>query len=304
METRTFEPMSVGGVLDHTFRIYKNNFLRFIAIVAVIQIPISLLMIGSQSLLYSGIEMPDEAKIKEALENDNASPPVDPNQLYYTQTENVSANPAAGFAAMAVSGLLAFIGTFLCQGALAKNISESYLGHDLSVGDTYRFIWPKLLTLLGAGILVTLAVYAGILLLVVPGIIFGLWFALTTPAIIAEDLKATEGMKRSKRLAKGNLGKIFAVGFLAGLISGIINFIISYVGVFVSALIVQGNMTLTVIANSGFSMIGKILAMPITSAACILLYYDLRIRKEGFDLEMLAREMEPEDGQTNDTDSV
>ena len=44
MESQIFEPMSVGRILDNTFRIYKNNFIRFITIVAIIQIPISLLI--------------------------------------------------------------------------------------------------------------------------------------------------------------------------------------------------------------------------------------------------------------------
>jgi hypothetical protein len=39
------------------------------------------------------------------------------------------------------------------------------------------------------------------------------------------------------------------------------------------------------------SIIPQILATPIGASAFILLYYDLRIRKEGFDLEMLARSM-------------
>ena len=38
-----------------------------------------------------------------------------------------------------------------------------------------------------------------------------------------------------------------------------------------------------------FEIAGTILATPISAVAFILLYYDLRIRKEGFDLEMLSQ---------------
>ena len=41
--------MSVGRVLDNTFRIYRDNFIRFITIVAVFQVPIALLKIISTS---------------------------------------------------------------------------------------------------------------------------------------------------------------------------------------------------------------------------------------------------------------
>jgi hypothetical protein len=43
--------------------------------------------------------------------------------------------------------------------------------------------------------------------------------------------------------------------------------------------------------------LGQILAIPISTAASILLYYDLRIRKEGFDLQMLAQSMTAGQGE-------
>jgi hypothetical protein len=42
-----------------------------------------------------------------------------------------------------------------------------------------------------------------------------------------------------------------------------------------------------------FTVVGTVLVTPISSAATILLYYDLRIRKEGFDLEQLAQRLDP-----------
>ena len=120
---------------------------------------------------------------------------------------------------MVVTSILSMLGHILCRGALTKSVSESYLGTEITVGQAYRFVWPNFLNLIGAGILVVLVVYLGLLLLVVPGIIFGLWFALTTPAIVVENLKVIEGMSRSKALASGNLGKILSVGFLIIVIS-------------------------------------------------------------------------------------
>jgi hypothetical protein len=146
---------------------------------------------------------------------------------------------------------------------------------------------------MGAGILVSLSVFGGMLLLIVPGIIFSLWFALTTPAIIAENTKAIEGMKRSRELARGNLGKIFSVLFLTSIISGIIGMIISVPFSLLSGVIqaTHGMGVLSTVVSQIGSMSGNIIAAPIGAAAAILLYYDLRIRKEGFDLEMLANEI-------------
>ena len=46
MPSTNFEPMSVGEIIDRTFKIYKSNFLRIVAIVAVIQIPLGLFQLG------------------------------------------------------------------------------------------------------------------------------------------------------------------------------------------------------------------------------------------------------------------
>jgi hypothetical protein len=51
--------------------------------------------------------------------------------------------------------------------------------------------------------------------------------------------------------------------------------------------------------NQFFTLIGQILAIPVGAAAFILLYYDLRIRKEGFDLQMLAQAMSSGQGDVN-----
>ncbi len=55
MQAHDFEPMSIGGILDRTFRIYKDSFIRFITIVAVIQVPIALLAIISTSAFQRGV---------------------------------------------------------------------------------------------------------------------------------------------------------------------------------------------------------------------------------------------------------
>lgn len=305
MAATNFEPMSIGQVLDGTFRIYKSNFVRFIAIVAIIHVPIGLFQIVSQSLVVSGIMSGTQEATPMVLPTDAAGiegfqdsargevPVYGESAPYGNGGSGVNMGlMIGGIVGAIIAGLAAIFGTILCQAALTKSISEHYLGNDISVGDAYKSVTPKIWTLLGAGILVSLVVFGGMLLLIVPGIIFSLWFALTTPAIIAEDAKAKEGMGRSRELARGNLGKIFSVLFLTSIIAGIIGMIISVPFSIFSNIMGPGVFS-TTIGQIG-SITGNILAAPISAAAAILLYYDLRIRKEGFDLEMLANEISDE----------
>jgi hypothetical protein len=184
----------------------------------------------------------------------------------------------------------------LCQAALTKSVSETYLGHEISIGEAYRFALPKALTLILATICVGLVTGLGFLLLIVPGVIFSLWFFLTTPAIVVENRSVGSGMSRSKALVGGNLGKVFAVAFLSVLIGAVISFLFFLLERLVGTMLPADSETLRAFMNHFAGTLDQILSMPISATASILLYYDLRIRKEGFDLQMLAQSMASEQG--------
>lgn len=305
MESQQFEPMSIGGILDRTFRLYKNNFVRFITIVAIIQVPINLLMLVSTSLMQRGLSIQPAVQYGN-FRNDETS----------NMEETMGKEEKNGFEGMGweepsptviilsaigmiISGIAAVLGNMLCQGALTKSVSEFYIGHEITVGQAYKFVLPKFLTLIGAGFLVSLIAGLGFMMCIVPGVIFSLWFALTTPSIIVENLRATKGMSRSKALASGNLGKIFCIGFLVMLITWAISIPFGGAGLIFGRILFARNVLLGSFINQFFTLIGQILAMPVGAAAFILLYYDLRIRKEGFDLQMLAQAMSSGQGDVN-----
>ena len=300
MEAMQFEPMSVGRIIDRTFTLYRNNFVRFITIVAIIQVPIGLLSVVSNSFLLAGISgetykseaAPESSETTELRsETDSETRPSAPRE------ERANALLAI-FAAIGavISALLMIMGGMLSQAALTKSVSETYLGRDISVGQAYKSILPRFLSLIGASILVTLVVWFGLVLLVVPGIIFGLWLFLTTPCIVVEDCRATDGMARSKALVSGNLGKVFAVGLVSLLIAWAVMIPASMIGSSVALLVGPDHMMLSMFVSQFLDMLGRILSTPIGAAASILLYYDLRIRKEGFDLQMLAQSAGPDRG--------
>ena len=259
-----FEPMSIGRILDQAFRIYKSRFIRFIAIIAVIQIPISLIRVLTQTLLI---------------------------QQEYSD-EGVSINIVLAGSSNLLMVFLMMLGQTLCSGALTRSVAETYLGRDMSVGQAYGHVLPKFLTLILASVLVSICVGFGFLLLVVPGVIFSLWFALTTPAIIMEDLGATPGMSRSRTLVKGNLGKVFAVGFLAFVLMLVITLPFGFAGTFLNRVVAQDNQTIAVLISQLCETLGQLITTPIGAITSILLYYDLRIRKEGFDLQMMIESMD------------
>ncbi|MCH8884525.1 MAG: hypothetical protein IIA41_13640, partial [SAR324 cluster bacterium] len=86
-------------------------------------------------------------------------------------------------------------------------ISASYLGENIGAVESYKRALPKMFRLLGASFMVGLIVFLGLICLVVPGIIFFLWYMLVSVVVMLESGSATDSLKRSKELVKDNIGK-------------------------------------------------------------------------------------------------
>jgi hypothetical protein len=115
---------------------------------------------------------------------------------------------AAGVLAVIYFGITVFLPAVLrLQIAMARH--QKLTLRDAVAGNS-RVGWR----LLGAGVLTGLAVLGGFILLIVPGIIFGVWFSLAAYAVVAEDLGVIAAMKRSRQLVKNRFWDTFGAGCL------------------------------------------------------------------------------------------
>jgi hypothetical protein len=283
--------MSVGRIFDRAFAIYRNNFLRFVTI---IEVPVSLLSMISRSWInsHSWIRVGTPVRQPIAVKRSSTTPDTRSGE-----------QPPLLFGCLGTALILLLYGVagMLCQAALIKNVSEVYLGNIIAVGQAYSFILPRSPTLVGATICVTLVTWFGFMFFFVPGVIFGLWFFLTVPAIVVEGHGALDGMSRSKALVAGNLGKVFAAGFWATVLGYIILLPLGRLGDLGGRALFGDNMMLRSFVNHFTETLSHILIVPIWASVSILLYYDLRIRKEGFDLQMLAQSMTSGQGELRAT---
>jgi uncharacterized membrane protein len=153
-------------------------------------------------------------------------------------------------------------------------VSESYLGRPISAREALRRSTPYVGRILIVSLLMTLAVGLGFLLLLVPGVILAVGLVLAIPAVVLEPRTSASGaLSRSWELTRGARWRIFGLGVVllvlsAGMLSGG-----GSVGV------------VTVIAIGGLV---QMFIYPLFYCVLTVTYYDLRVRKEGFDLELLA----------------
>ena len=255
-------PRSVTEIVDETFRLYRSNFLHFVAVSAVIQVPLGILWSVYTGLMQHG-----------------------------TLTGSPGFTPVGIGVGFFVLWLFSVIGYQLCTGALLKSVSESYLGGEISVGTAYDFVLPRLFRLVVNALLVLLIVVAGFLLLIVPGIIFTLWFCIVAHAIVLEDEGVLGALGRSKRLVSGNLRRAAGLLLLVGILGWVISAIFQMAGGQIARLLAADLVIVRLTISQAVRLVGGVLVVPIQAAALVLFYYDLRMRKEGFDLELLAERM-------------
>jgi hypothetical protein len=127
-----------------------------------------------------------------------------------------------------VAGVGSLIGYFWLAGALTEAVADIRDGRaDLSLQDTFGRVWPRVWTLLGAGLLAGIGIAIGLLLLIVPGLVLLTWWALISPAVVLERRGVLEAFGRSRELVRGHGWSVFGVVILTILISFAIGIAVS-----------------------------------------------------------------------------
>jgi hypothetical protein len=298
-----FRSMSVGEWLDATFTMYRRNFALIASISAVVQIPYALLT----WLLFT---LTGVATFVGSPFSSFGTPttPAQAQQLL---------NSYVGVLAVTVGLLLVslLIVVPLGEAATTRAVSDRYLDRTSSLMFAYRAALGRLRSLL-AMIVILIGAYAGSLVVVTALVLLlsalgagGLGVLLAVlafialipalimvyvrtvvavPAIVLERVSGLRGLQRSWQLISGRFWPTFGRMALLGLIAAIISSVIGAIFQVPVAALDPGN---AFVFDQVGSAIAAVFVGPITYIGVTLLYYDIRIRKEGFDIEMLARSL-------------
>ncbi len=184
--------------------------------------------------------------------------------------------PAGGLLADIVVGLF----SIPAAAAVMAAASDSYLGREVTVGGSARRAASRSLTLWLAAIAQGALMFIGFILLIVPAFIFFAWTAVMPPVVMLEHAGVNDAFTRSRALAKGDVLRIVGMVGVTTILVVLLTFAVT-----AAVLLVAGGESRLGTAAGNFV---TILVYPIVPVVTTLLYYDLRIRKEGFDLELLA----------------
>jgi len=169
-------------------------------------------------------------------------------------------------------------------------VSSAYLGGVMTPNEALRQASHRMWRIIALAFMTTVVVLAGFILFIVPGFILMSGLALSTTALILERLPSASGaMSRSWALTRGQRGKVFVTLLVTGLLF-LVPLIV--VGVLFGILSLTGVVS-TLIGQVVGALLGTFI-YPLLYVVVIVLYYDMRVRKEGFDLELLAAATAPE----------
>lgn len=258
-------PMSVSDILDGAFKLYKANLRTIVIIAATFIVPLQLTSAFFQRNLLGGQGILKIFNDPQAASN----------------SSSVGAN-------YAVTGLVYLVQLLLIPfiaGAISLVVSASYLGDTEEPGPALVATLKRSWALVIAFILIHLVELIGGVLCVLPGVAAMAMFVLVAPAIVVERLGPLAGIRRSWGLVKSRFWPTLGVALLSGLLASVLGSILGTPFSVVAALIGY---------HSGWILLGiggvlsSLVTQPFVAIVATLLYFDGRIRKEGFDLQMIA----------------
>jgi hypothetical protein len=268
-------PLGLGEVLDDIFRIYRRHFGLLCAIGLLVSVPSLMIRLtaGSVATLAFPISV-----------FGNLGNPQSSSTLVAPELPNLQ---LLGLSYLVFLALLPF-----SIGAVSRAAIDIALGNPVSVRSAFAGVARRYWALLGQTLIVLVAIVP--LLLCFPVAIWiGVRWAVGIPALLAEGIGPLKGLGRSWALTRGSWWRLFGTLLLVYLLQAVISGALGVLGLPVGFAIpfiptvVRAAIVLTVSTAAGA------LTLPVVYLCIVLLYFDLRIRRENFDLDQLARQVVP-----------
>ena len=274
--TPQLRPLSIGEVLDAGFRLLRHRFGTLMLCVLAAGLPLSLL----RTIIIASTD--------ERYYDVNAVPYFDvPTEVIVGQI---------------VAGLALFLGAMIAIAACFRVISAAYLGEPVTAGQSLRAGALRVPAMIGAGIVLGIlafvvffilallvAVFRPFVLVMIPAFAYLMvkW-SLVWPAIVAEKAGPLHAINRSWTLTEDHWWRSFAILLVLFLITIVMYFALSFALFAAFSGIDSISPIALAVIDTLFNVIVLAVVYPLASAIITVLYFDLRVRGEGFDLQLLA----------------
>lgn len=296
MANADLRPMTLGEVLDRTFTLYKRNFWLFAGIMS-----LPLLLVLILQVAAAGFRV---------------------NRIAATATVVPSPTMVARIFGGAFVFLIVYFAIYaIAQAATVFAVSDLYLGNVATIRGAFGNVRGRALRAIGVIFLVLLmvgAAFVGLFILgsisivliprllpsplafliiipifialLIPGFILLIRTAVAVPAAMLEDRSAPAAIGRSLDLTKGFAWQVFLIFLLCIVLTVAAAAVFQYPFLFVTVMKATRRQSVSfvfLIFQYLSSFVSSVLVGPVATIAFSLMYYNLRVRKEAFDLQHL-----------------
>lgn len=254
----TLRPLTTGELMDRTFSLYRSHLGLFIGIFA----------------------LPHLAVLAFQCWGLTGEPVGAPGANVFQRMPWI-------YGALFLSRIFAAIST----AATVAAVSEVNFDRPVSMIGAFSRVRRQLLGVVGLSLLIALAGYLACMFLLVPGIYLFVMWSLAIPAKVVESKGVLESMSRSSDLTQGRRWRIFVIGVLFALLAIVMNLLLQWPIKFATGL--SGDLTFQHVAQGwqvaslAATFMSECLVGPLSAIVFTLLYYDERVRKEAYDLQLM-----------------
>jgi hypothetical protein len=281
-------PRDIGGILDHAVILYRHNFMTWVGIVALIEIPVSIVVTLATVVLLDPATLARTSRLP--------GPDAGPDAYASYQAATVAALSDLLSRAFLVTAVT-IVGAILlniASGALARVIAENYMGGSMGVAAAYRAIRPRIPALIGVMLIIMLST----VLAFIPPLFLWVFISLSfvSQVIVLENRGVGDALQRSWDLVRGAWWRVFGAYLLLLLVGLIVNLSTTVISLAVG--LTGASWAVQNIAVQFVTLLLTVVYRPVSLAGMTLLYFDLRVRKEGYDLQVALDERAREVGLT------
>jgi hypothetical protein len=257
-------PRGVGEVVDSAIGLYRRNWKLLAGTAAVVVVPVQLLSSFLSRDYFSQV-----GDMIRSLQN--------------------GLTPATtGTSVGSLGSLLSVLALPLLTAALATAAAGCYLGTPITPGQAWRRTMRRFWAVLGLGLLRVLIIGTGLFVFMVPGIFLYIRLLVAPVALVVEGAGPVTALERSWRLTGGHWWRTCGVEVLKGVVAWF-GYVLIETPAFLLG-IVAGRLGWLFVGVGG-SLI-QVFVFPFLVTVTAVAYFDLRIRKEAFDLALAAQRLQ------------
>jgi hypothetical protein len=262
-------PLEIGDLLDETFRLYRRHFFLFAGISVLLAIPTAALYGLALGILTGAA------------------------------AETATADTSTAFAFLAGIGAALLINLIVLpftSSAVTYAACESAVGRPVTAVGVFSGVARRYFPLLAYWLLFnTVTASIAVVLCVAPFILwiwlYVMWVA-ATPAMFVENIGLGAAVSRSRYLVQGRWWRTFLILFLMGVVTYFARIgLEAFLNLLSSLLEIVINRFLVAAIAQGAAILVGALVTPVSQIVIVLIYFDLRVRREALDLFQVAYQL-------------